>query len=1333
MIVEDSKWNGITSIAIVLIMILSSLIVLVPALEEAEGWYTSRHYANYDVNGLDISGNFYERYDGTRSGSSGTYAPTCGRNYLSNYRASVPINIGNLDERTYISTGSLTIYVYYYGYSGYLNTYLLGAGTLSDFSYDSIYQGRYVGQSYISSSGYHTLTLDNYDLQIIRNAVSNGDDYVSFGFRFTESSSSSSSYNYCALSSTSNTYIDLKIDNQPPAIPSLQSIDEYTEGSSVFLDWNTVSDKPSGTNYGNVVYQAGVFDNSSSTEPVYTSNWRTTTEYTFNSLNDGQKYFFRVRAKDGLGFQSVWSAQKTTTMDSTPPTTPGILPEPLYTMGTENSITWSPSTDTSSGIQTYVAITADNPEFIGPSGGYTTNNYYTFPNLVSGKTYYYLVYAMDNMDHPSPLSSVEQSIQDNTPPTAPIMINEPAYTKGLKNRFDWHPANDIGIGVFNYTYEVATSEDFHSGSIVEQGTVAETYFVTNDLVDGTRYWARVKARDGFGFESEWSRAEWSIQDETGPGELGLKPLMTYSPDEPVKLEWNGAEDGGTGTGWYNVQWTKDPLFATGVEELDHVVGHSYTISELDAGSTYYFKVTAFDGLGNMGEDETVLTTIDASPPTIPVISDLPEYSGGRSNLIEWSSSSDSVSGLDHYILNVYTSQFRVGLAFTVRTTDTEFEVPGLSDGTTYYYEVMAVDRAGNAILSELKHSMQDALGPSIPNMEPMQEYFGIGPVQASWEPSLDDSGEGVEYHVQVATNRLFTSNVHDYFTAETDMILYDTKSNTRSPSTLLPAGHYYIHMRAKDQFGQYSSYGPTMEFTIDTTEPDIPVLDEVNRYWGGSMVSISWEELQDDVLYNVYVLDSQDAVDPLKTSGWLDEISCDIYGLEGGREYWINVRAKDLAGLTSDPSDTISVFMDNAPPRLTIDRNGIFGGSDLYISGEAEDTQCGMGEVEISFDEGLTWENCELEEGKWKFAIPDAPEDVEDFMIRAIDEGGNIGDSIHGSIDLSDPEIVISYPTDGSEVAGAVQLMGSISDMNLESYKVEYKGPSDDWEEIIPMQTTSGFSGILGTWITSGLSGGEYTIKVTAEDKLGQVISEEITLNLAGASILLEPSMVSFSNSHPASGDKVTVMLTVTNLGESPAEGLTVTLYDGDEPIGTSNDVSVPAKGSTIVVGELSASGKHEITARISSGETGEITMSEPAILETTEDEMIMEDMGGILALIALILALVGIGLALFFGLRKAKEEEIEKAEPKDAQIREKPQEKKDDVRRAPGLGAPTTTPSRPQLPATKEPAQQNQQAALPNPTIAPVSEPKEKPQFQAPPPANKPEGDQVTYMSPNK
>jgi hypothetical protein len=321
--------------------------------------------------------------------------------------------------------------------------------------------------------------------------------------------------------------------------------------------------------------------------------------------------------------------------------------------------------------------------------------------------------------------------------------------------------------------------------------------------------------------------------------------------------------------------------------------------------------------------------------------------------------------------------------------------------------------------------------------------------------------------------------------------------------------------------------------------------------------------------------------------------------------------------------------MDMSPPTLAADK-AVFGRSDGAVSGSCADAGSGVALVEVSGDGGDNWIEAVPDDDEWSVALGDLPTGVAHVMVRASDEVGNmLMDHIMVEVDTAAPVITISLPEVGSEVSGAVVMLGSISDSHLASYIVEVQKDGDStWTVVQPTQATTGVAGTLATWVTAGLSGGDYTLRVTATDAMGETSEATVDVLLKGAHLSIGPGDISFSDSHPLPGDKVTVLVTVRNDGDSPAEDVTVVVYDGDTELGRQTGVTVPAHGTAVVPMELKASGDHEITARATSDlyDTGGMTTGQP--LRTIEEEATLENAGGILGLVALILAIFAILLA---------------------------------------------------------------------------------------------------------
>jgi len=284
---------------------------------------------------------------------------------------------------------------------------------------------------------------------------------------------------------------------------------------------------------------------------------------------------------------------------------------------------------------------------------------------------------------------------------------------------------------------------------------------------------------------------------------------------------------------------------------------------------------------------------------------------------------------------------------------------------------------------------------------------------------------------------------------------------------------------------------------------------------------------------------------------------------------------------------------------------------------------------------------------RWSIDIVTFVEDGE-VWVRAWDEVGNVvTDYAIAVIDTTKPAISIVSPTEGDDLAGAVVISGSIMDAHLASYIVEYQmGGMTGWEIVQPTQTTTGVSGTLATWATGGLMDGEYTIRITATDSLGQSWAESVLVDLRNVRLSIGPSDISFSDTHPLPDDKVTVMVTVRNEGDSPAEDVTITVYDGDKAIGEESGITVPAHGAyTVEMPTKVGEGSTVFTARATSQlhDTGSMDTGTP--LNTIEAESVLENTAGILALLALIVALIALVL-IIMGKMGGKEEPV--AEPEE-------------------------------------------------------------------------------------
>jgi len=121
--------------------------------------------------------------------------------------------------------------------------------------------------------------------------------------------------------------------------------------------------------------------------------------------------------------------------------------------------------------------------------------------------------------------------------------------------------------------------------------------------------------------------------------------------------------------------------------------HSVTLTDLDPGTKYYFKVTSENAAGNKATAEGNLTTVaeaDETPPTISSVSasNITESSA----TIAWITDEDATSQVQYGKTETYGSSTTPD---TNLTTSHNVTLTGLSDNTTYYYKVISKDASEN--------------------------------------------------------------------------------------------------------------------------------------------------------------------------------------------------------------------------------------------------------------------------------------------------------------------------------------------------------------------------------------------------------------------------------------------------------------------------------------------------------------------------------------------------------------------------------------------------------------------------------------------------------------
>jgi len=373
---------------------------------------------------------------------------------------------------------------------------------------------------------------------------------------------------------------------------------------------------------------------------------------------------------------------------------PTLDPEPAYTPGTDNPLTWSPITAVSE-VTYEVQRAADAAFTQNLVTATTTLTTYTFTSLSHDQTYYYRVRGVDAWGWTSDWSNVVSSTQDAVAPTAGMEALAP-YQASPSFAVSWEGSDDgSGLepgGPFRVQYRA------EGGAwTLWLDWVAQTSANFSGQ-DGVTYAFRVRARDAVGNLSPWSAPVSTTVDTEAPliTDFQVTP-SAFSPNGDGVLEvisvtatisdanpatWTiGVHQGVTGGG---------PLVA-GTEGQGATVAWTWDGSGNQGDGDHTVVLTATDSTDLWTTAEAPVL-LDTTPPSVTIRAPAVSAASLRFT-VSWSGS-DAHSGVRDYDV-----QYRVGTGewvdWYVGATETEAPFVGQT-GQTYTFRVRAWDNVNNA-------------------------------------------------------------------------------------------------------------------------------------------------------------------------------------------------------------------------------------------------------------------------------------------------------------------------------------------------------------------------------------------------------------------------------------------------------------------------------------------------------------------------------------------------------------------------------------------------------------------------------------------------------------
>ena len=261
------------------------------------------------------------------------------------------------------------------------------------------------------------------------------------------------------------------------------------------------------------------------------------------------------------------------------------------------------------------------------------------------------------------------------------------------------PSSNGGSAVTGYNVYEGTSPGAEAGTPVNASLITGTTYTVTGLTNGTTYYFTVEAVNPAG--SSASSNEASATPATVPG--APTGLGAIRGNTTVALSWSApSSNGGSAITGYNVyEGTRSGHESTTpVNGSTLITGTSYTVTGLTNGTTYYFTVKAVNAVGSSAASNEA----SATPATVPgAPTGLGATRGNTTVALSWkvplSNGGSAITGYNVYEGTTSGGESTTPVNGGTLITGTSYTVKGLTNGTTYYFTVKAVNAAGSSAAS----------------------------------------------------------------------------------------------------------------------------------------------------------------------------------------------------------------------------------------------------------------------------------------------------------------------------------------------------------------------------------------------------------------------------------------------------------------------------------------------------------------------------------------------------------------------------------------------------------------------------------------------------------
>ncbi len=402
------------------------------------------------------------------------------------------------------------------------------------------------------------------------------------------------------------------------------------------------------------------------------------TSYSDQGRTPNTRYYYRIRATNASGTGPYSIVVNAITPDA-PPAAPARLTATAASFGQIN-LQWADLSGNESGFQLERSLNGSDgwTKIADVAANATT---YSDPNLSPRTRYFYRIRAV-NAAGPSDYSNIADATTPDAPPAAPARLTATAAST-TQIDLNWGDASDNETG-----FEIERSTDGVTFAKIADVAANATTYPNTGLTPNTRYYYRIRAKNAVGTSAYANVADATTPD-VPPAAPARLTATAVSPTQ-VALAWADLSTNESG-----FQLERGSSATGSFAKVADIPANTttYTDNNLTDATPYCYRIRAVNAAGPSGYTDAVCVTTPLAPPAAPtdLTGLVQDYDQIR---LSWTAVSPKA-----VTISIERATSTNGPFLEIKQVPaavTSYVDPNLTEFTTYYYRIRAINTAGNS-------------------------------------------------------------------------------------------------------------------------------------------------------------------------------------------------------------------------------------------------------------------------------------------------------------------------------------------------------------------------------------------------------------------------------------------------------------------------------------------------------------------------------------------------------------------------------------------------------------------------------------------------------------